>query len=381
MQWHVVPRSRGYRLLQAGHHAADATSPPWLLSAQFYLAGKSNPIWSTFRSHPLVTLDAYPQRFSSPQTPPLLIPPQVVRKCINIDAEAACLGSGNASATVQQTLSLDMAIEQYDEAAVRNELAALYGVAPDQIELSVVAGSVALTVTITAPSTELTSTTESVNAVSSASLASSLGRAVLNVSSAQAVGPQAASCAEGYSGPYCAVCATGYFGGGEGGTCSACADAGDPTVTIAIQGGVAFAVIVLVTLLMLKFGNKALTAAASTLENVDNSAMRNGGLAEISSITIENIEDANEDGTLYETSSTSKWKGRCMKLLGKVGAFISSFGVKAKILVSLYQVLTGLGMTFNIPYPDTYTEWLSKVSAIELESERGCTARSMCTRT
>ena len=94
-----------------------------------------------------------------------------------------------------------------------------------------------LTVTITAPSMALTSTAASVNAVSSASLASSLGRAVLNLSSVQEVAPQAASCAEGYGGPYCAVCATGYFGGGEGGTCSACADAGDPNVTIAIQGG------------------------------------------------------------------------------------------------------------------------------------------------
>ena len=68
----------------------------------------------------------------------------MVRKCINIDAEAACLGSGNASATVQQTVSLDMTIEQYDEAGVRTELAALYGIAPEQIEISAVVGSVEL---------------------------------------------------------------------------------------------------------------------------------------------------------------------------------------------------------------------------------------------
>ena len=303
-----------------------------------------------------------------------------MRKCINIDAQAACLGSGNASAAVQQTLSLDMAIEQYDEAAVRTELAALYGVAPEQIELSVVAGSVALKVSIAAPSTELKTTVANVNVVSSASLASLLGMAVLNVSAAQAVVPQAASCGEGYGGPYCSVCSIGYFGGGEGGTCSACADAGDPTVTIAIQGGVAFAVIVLVTLLMIKFGKKALTAVASALENAGNDG---GALANIKDTVQVDIEERAMEKVnkkLEEAGESNSKAGRCVSFLGKVGGFISSFGVKMKILVSLYQVLTGLGMTFNIPYPDNYTEWLSKISVIELDGKKIALLEA-CTRT
>ena len=80
------------------------------------------------------------------------------------------------------------------------------------------------------------------------------------------------------------------------------------------------------------------------------------------------------DEKLEEAGESKSKAGRCVSFLGKVGArvggFISSFGVKMKILVSLYQVLTGLGMTFNIPYPDNYTNWLSKISAIELDSER-----------
>ena len=75
------------------------------------------------------------------------------------------------------------------------------------------------------------------------------------------------------------------------------------------------------------------------------------------------------DEKLEEAGESKSKAGRCVSFLGKVGGFISSFGVKMKILVSLYQVLTGLGMTFNIPYPDNYTEWLSKISAIELDSE------------
>ena len=292
-----------------------------------------------------------------------------MRKCINIDAEAACLGSSNASVAVQQTLSLDMTIEQYNEVAIRTELAALYSVAPEQIELSVAAGSVELTVRITAPSTALTTTAASVNAVSSASLASSLGMAILNVSSVQAVTSLAASCAEGYGGPYCAVCMIGYYGGGEGGTCSACIDAGDPTVTIAIQVGVAFAVIVLVTVLMLKFSKKALTTAASTLENAGNDG---GALANIKDTVQADLEERameKMDEKLEEVGESKSKGGRCVSFFGKVGGFISSFGVKMKIIVSLYQVLNGLGLTFNIPYPDTYTDWLSQVSAIELDSK------------
>ena len=87
------------------------------------------------------------------------------------------------------------------------------------------------------------------------------------------------------------------------------------------------------------------------------------------------------DEKLEEAGESKSKAGRCVSFLGKVGArvggFISSFGVKMKILVSLYQVLTGLGMTFSIPYPDNYNEWLSKISAIELDSECDCAARSM----
>ena len=196
---------------------------------------------------------------------------QLVRKCINIDAGAACLGSMNVSSVVQQKLTLDMTIEQFDEATVKAELATLYGVAAELIDLSVEAGSVGLTVTIRAADgasagadrTAVVATASSINTVSSDALALSLGVSVSNVSDAQAVPAQAAGCGEGYGGPYCAVCAKGWYGGGEGKTCAACADAGDPTLTIAIQGGVAFGLLVLVTVLMLKFGKKAITAVAT----------------------------------------------------------------------------------------------------------------------
>ena len=333
---------------------------------------------------------------------------QLVRKCINIDAGAACLGSMNVTSVVQQKLTLDMAIEQYDEATVKAELATLYGVSPDLVELTAEAGSVGLTVTIrtAAAGTSLDSTAAvaseeatRINAVTSDALALSLGVAVSNVSGAQAVPEQAAGCGEGYGGPYCAVCAKGWYGGGEGKTCAACADAGDPTLTISIQGGVAFAVLLLVTLLMLKFGKKAAVAAS---EAADKGNMPD---AEIIAKDIGAAESGLNDMSQQVKNSHSK-AGRAVACLKRIGGFISSLcvrcglnlspdlvltcfpcfasffltpyltfgskpiphrsGVKMKILVSLYQVLGGLGMSFNIPYPDNYTEWLESIKVVEL---------------
>ena len=309
---------------------------------------------------------------------------QVVRKCINIDADAACLGSGNTTATgevVQTSLFLDIDIDSYDEDLVRSKLALVYNVGAEHIVLSVGAGSLQLTVTIktsstgsaaggangTAPTTPLLTTAEAksrIAAVDAAVLASSLGAALGSdslgvnvVVPAQEVtvplftlAQTASSCAFGYSGPYCAVCDIGFFGGGEGGTCAACSDAGDPTLTIAIQGGVFFGVLVFVTLVMLKFGRKALTTAATTLDNAGGDGV---------------LAAAQED--LEGKATEMGEKKPKARLLVRLGGFVTSFGVKMKILVSLYQVLNGLGVIFSIPYPDNYTELLASISAIELD--------------
>ena len=313
---------------------------------------------------------------------------QVVRKCINIDADAACLGSGNTTATgevVQTSLFLDIDIDSYDEELVRSKLALVYNIEAEQIVLSVGAGSLQLTVTIktsstgaadggangTAPTAPLLSTAEAksrIAAVDAAALATSLGAALgsdglgvnVLVPAQEATVPlftlveSASSCAVGYTGPYCAVCDIGYFGGGEGGTCAACSDAGDPTLTIAIQGGAAFGVLVFVTLVMLNFGRKALKTAASTLENAGDDGV---------------LAAAKEDleGKAVEIGKAQTEKKPKARLLVRIGGFVSSFGVKMKILVSLYQVLNGLGVIFSIPYPDNYTELLASISAIELD--------------
>ena len=58
----------------------------------------------------------------------------------------------------------------------------------------------------------------------------------------------------------------------------------------------------------------------------------------------EELRQAALDGREGEVGE--KKKGSCMTKV--VGVFVSA-GVKVKILISLYQVLNGLGVIFNIP--------------------------------
>ena len=246
---------------------------------------------------------------------------EVVRPCINIDAELAC--KGTVELVVQQTITLETTIDTFSapgsEDSVKQELATLYKVPIDNVLLDVAAGSVELLFTIKPNSVNpgpppppgvaapplltsreggewLAEVEANINAIDSGQLASTLSKALaadnlglvvapaLQVSFCSLSGlrsedvsailpalthpsidshPQTsikknasdtapAACAQGYSGPYCAVCDTGYFGGGDGGACMLCSDAGDPSVTIAIQGSVFLLIVTLVTIIMLK---------------------------------------------------------------------------------------------------------------------------------
>ena len=73
--------------------------------------------------------------------------------------------------------------------------------------------------------------------------------------------------------------------------------------------------------------------------------------------------------TEVQTQGLKRKRCQCLRSMCSIGALAKvagSFGVKLKILVSLYQVLNGLGMIFNIPYPENYQIMLSAISSIEL---------------
>lgn len=321
---------------------------------------------------------------------------QVVRKCINIDANAACLGNmGNRSASeavpaVTKSMLLDISIDEFTDQreALIQALASAYGVPPSQITLETTAGSLQLTITIStgATATSVVRLMAGVNSIDDSTLTIALGNALgtgpINVTTTTA--PQqtmiaqsnpkgfASSCAPGYGGPYCAVCSLGFHGGGEGGVCMDCDDAGDPTLTIALQLGGAFAALVIGAFVMIKFGRKVLTFATNTLENSSSVASLQASVKmQAKEAVVANVKLGLSTGAqISRTPGMLKFYlgilGKLFSALVKLVGVVKRMGVEIKILISLYQVLTGLGLVFSIPYPESYTQWLDKVDSINI---------------
>jgi hypothetical protein len=101
--------------------------------------------------------------------------------------------------------------------------------------------------------------------------------------------------------------------------------------------------LILVAFLVVRFGHLTVNWAANSSDFNDN------------------LEDA-----FAERETTAAGRTEKPSLTSRVGSFVGTFGVKLKILISLYQVLTSIGTVFKIPYPDEYSELLNDVSAIEL---------------
>lgn len=325
---------------------------------------------------------------------------QLVRRCVGIDASAACTGNGNVTMmvmpVVRQTMSLDVALEEFNATEVRAQLAAQYGVSPQSIRLEVVPGSVQLTVTISAAAEdENGEELENVNATMAlvtsvgpteltSALQSTLGAGVaVQISPAQygtvmAVGSASgpSSCSPGYTGPYCAVCGVGYFR--SGGTCETCEspDRLDPTLMISIQlGGLAVFMIV-GAFLFIKFGKKALNSVKTSLEQGGSIAdgLKKTAAAEAAA------RAAAVGGVAKVAKKPSKLAAGAKKVgmkvftvlkLGKklIGA-ITKMGVKLKVLISLFQVLNGLGIgspSGGIQYPASFTNTLSQFDAINID--------------
>ena len=151
------------------------------------------------------------------------------------------------------------------------------------------------------------------------------------------------SCAMGQTGPYCAVCADGYFGGGDGVLCEPCEGFVFLTVLPSIIIGVSM-------LLVLTYGivrcwrSKALAAAAVHADATDTTL----NLQEkIEQVITQKVEQA----------VTRRLRPRVWRKL--TGATI-----KVRIVISLFQMLGGIGITYSIQYPPVYLFVLNFLSSI-----------------
>ena len=136
----------------------------------------------------------------------------------------------------------------------------------------------------------------------------------------------AQQCIEGHTGPYCAVCAFGYHGGGDGTICERCPDdPGRTTLTIAVSAACFGGAVLLLVLFVFLYATGQC-----------------GGL---------------KRARLAATGMLKTCNAR-------LGAKIAKMQVKLKIILGLYQILNGIGMTFRISYPPFYTEILSSLSSV-----------------
>jgi hypothetical protein len=159
-------------------------------------------------------------------------------------------------------------------------------------------------------------------------------------------------CRHGQRGPLCAVCADGFYGGGSGNAlCDEC------------TGSAAFSIAVPVTLLLLliagsvcllRFGQKLYERLlADSMEHVDVQKL---------DLSDEAMESAMEAAI----GKLAKRKPRLMRAFRFAKRHAASLGVRFKILISLYQVLSGVGIVFKLPVPPLYRSIMNLLSFLNL---------------
>ena len=143
-------------------------------------------------------------------------------------------------------------------------------------------------------------------------------------------------CAFGHAGSYCDVCEVDFHRSSEASPCAPCE--GSSLLTYIKTGSFgAVAVLVLIVICVRRQQAKRLLDRASTME-------RDG------------IVDA------FEEDVDAK-PGRCKRFFLGVLHF---FGVKMRILLPLFQMLSKMGPTFKIPFPPAYVSMMAWVSALNL---------------
>jgi hypothetical protein len=153
-------------------------------------------------------------------------------------------------------------------------------------------------------------------------------------------------CAEGHSGPFCDVCLPGYHSSTAGG-CASCT--GSLVLAVAIPASMLAGFILLVLCFCL-VRHRRQTSRQYLLKKSMNAiaAAHQEGIADIEDLTDELV-----DGT-----ATRAGKGQ-----GQGG----SVAVKARIIISLVQVINGVGVSFDIRWPPFYAVLMRWLSAIELD--------------
>jgi len=168
------------------------------------------------------------------------------------------------------------------------------------------------------------------------------------------------SCADGHTGPVCDLCVQDplHFGG-RGTPCQLCSGVGNPvfTITFYAVGGV---VVLLAAALVMAICKRRAARVAKLPQGQAASRIKLTEEATQSLAAIVGVSGATS------SRSPAATDGVLVARLAKLQALVGSFGVKIRILISLFQVVGQQGLIFDVTYPAFYTEILKSISNVNI---------------
>ena len=183
-----------------------------------------------------------------------------------------------------------------------------------------------------------------------------------------------ALCTDGHTGPFCSNCVSGYFGGSDIKLCQAC----EGDVGMAFMPLIMLLLVLAILLIFFIRGGRGSLAstsdAARTLTTSITSDNVSGAVTGLVRETTRALASDKYDAAVEQSkdelnagapaASVNGTKARLLVWSATVKRLWGKFQVKLKILISLFQVLNGMGFAFSIPYPPLYQSTIGAVASI-----------------
>lgn len=159
-----------------------------------------------------------------------------------------------------------------------------------------------------------------------------------------------ALCAPGHTGALCGTCKANWHGYTDQKLCTECPEGGE-FLSLFLPLIVLLVLLLVALLVYKKFGTMGLSAEA-VLEGGLTQAAKDAA-KEAVALKLNNAVAANDQK-----------EGEKKNILLTIISRVMKFSVKFKILISLWQILQGLGAIFDIPFPPFYTQAVSSVGGL-----------------
>lgn len=188
-------------------------------------------------------------------------------------------------------------------------------------------------------------------------------------------------CVSGHRGPFCMLCDDNYIHDAEG-VCTECT--GSVALSFIFPGLIILLVIVLAIQACRSGRFKAIADAAFEANRAGDESMVEDSIevikeevkadlkAKATEASLAAAKSAKEKalGSKLVRSVSNKMQTTATETADRCGCTkkkVAKLQVKARILISLIQVITQLGVVFSIPYPEFYSNVLSWISVLSLD--------------